>query len=119
MLKAKNRLKKKKEFAYIYRKNNAFYSKYLTLYTASTKSKSCKIGFSVSNKVGNSVVRHKIKRRLSEIVRKQVNSLPVKNYIFVAKINSDKLSFSQLEKEVDYLLKKVDNEKSVEKKDEK
>lgn len=111
MLAKKYRLRRKSEFAYIYRKGKAFHTKYLTMIIVPTKSKISKIGFSVSNKVGNSIIRHKVKRRLSEIVRKRISKLPIKNYIFVAKNESSSLSFVELEKEVDILLTKVEYEK--------
>ena len=72
-----------------------------------TKLKDKKIGFSVSNKVGNSVVRHKVKRKLSEVVRLNINLLPLNNYIFVAKQGSETLSYDQLKDNVFYLLKKA------------
>ena len=111
MLASKNRLKKKKEFNFIYKKGKAYYTKYLALYVVPTRAKDIKIGFSVSNKVGNSVIRHKIKRRLSEIIRVLLKDLPKKNYIFVAKQNSDLLNFYDLQKEVKILLDKAKNEK--------
>ena len=72
-----------------------------------TKLKDKKIGFSVSNKVGNSVVRHKVKRKLSEVVRLNINLLPLNNYIFVAKQGSENLSSDKLKENVFYLLKKA------------
>ncbi len=107
MLSLKNRLRKKKEFNYIYKKGKVYFTKFLTLYVVSTKWKESKFGFSISNKIGNSVVRHKVKRRLSEIIRLKINELPVKNYVFVAKQNIDELSFAQLQQEVEIILSKV------------
>lgn len=107
MLAKKNRLRKKKEFNFIYKKGEVYYSKFLALYKASTKLKDKKIGFSVSNKVGNSVVRHKVKRVLSEVVRKHINILPLNNYIFVVKQGSENLSYQEFEDNFFYLLKKA------------
>lgn len=107
MLNIKNRLKKKKEFSYIYRKGDAIHSKYLCVYSVDTKCKYIKIGFSISNKIGNSVIRHKVKRRLVEITRPIINTLPFCNYVFVAKPDIDKLSFEELKNEVYHLIDKV------------
>lgn len=107
MLKGINRLRKKKEFSYIYHKGETYYTKFLTLYVAPTKLKNIRIGFSVSNKLGNSVVRHKIKRRLSEITRPKIKELPHLNYIFVAKKGIEELNFLELKKEVESVLQKV------------
>lgn len=107
MLAKANRLKKKKEFNFIYRKGEVFYSKFLALYVSKTKLKVSKIGFSVSNKVGNSVIRHKVRRRLSEVVRLLIKQLPTNNYIFVAKAGCENLSFDEIKQNVDYILKKA------------
>ena len=107
MLNKKNRLKKKKEFNFIYKKGESFHSKFLSLYVIKTKLNFCKIGFSVSNKVGNSVVRHKVKRRLTEIVRLNISKLPVNNYILVAKPGIENLNYLELTDNVFYILKKA------------
>ncbi|MGN0798614.1 MAG: ribonuclease P protein component [Christensenellales bacterium] len=107
MLARKNRLKKKKEFSYIYRKGESYYSSDLTLFACKTKLASSKVGFSVSNKVGNSAIRHKVKRRLSEIVRLRINRFPIKNYILVAKPTIVSKTFHDLEKQVEILFEKV------------
>ncbi len=104
MLKTQNRLKKRKEFAYIYRKGEKFSSKNLTLYKISSKYPNPKIGFSVSNKIGKAVVRNKVKRRLREIVRPLAPSIKKCNLIFVAKPTITELDFTALKNEVTQLL---------------
>lgn len=107
MLSKKNRLRKKKEFNYIYKKGQVFHSKFFTVFIIKTKLISVKVGFSVSNKVGNSVIRHKIKRRFTEVVRKNLTKLPLNNYIFVAKQGSESLTYEQMQDNFLYLLKKA------------
>lgn len=107
MLSYENRLRKRKEFSYIYRKGEVYYSKLLSLYVVKTKNSKSKIGFSVSNKVGNSVVRHKVKRRLTEIVRPIVKTMPIKNYIFVARVGISDLTFEQLKEQVNTVVGKI------------
>lgn len=107
MLAKKNRLKKKKEFNFIYKKGEVYYSKFIAMYVLNTKLKDKKIGFSVSNKVGNSVIRHKVKRKLSEVVRLNLELLPINNYIFVAKQGSENIDFSTMQENFYYLLKKA------------
>jgi len=108
MLAKKNRLKKKKEFNYIYKKGKVFYSKYFSMYIAKTKMEEKKIGFSVNNKVGNSVIRHRVKRVFSEVVRHNINLLPINNYIFVARPGSENLDFDKMQENFLYLVKKAD-----------
>lgn len=107
-MKKENRLKKRKEFAYIFRKGESFSSKYLVLTYAPSKLKTFKIGFSCGKKVGKAVVRNKVKRRLKEAVYFYRNNIaPKYNYIFVAKPSSCDASFDELKQNVEYLLKKA------------
>ena len=55
MLPQKNRLKKRKEFAYIYKNGKKISSSHLSLIFIKSKIYNSRIGISVSNKVGNAV----------------------------------------------------------------
>ena len=66
------------------------------------------MGFSVSNKIGKSTVRNKVKRRLREIVRLNFSSIKgTHNLVIIAKDGIEKLSYKELENEVINLLKKA------------
>lgn len=66
MIKNENRLKKNKHFKFIYKHGETKTHKFLSLTFVKTKISPFKVGFSVSKKVGKSVVRNKVKRRLRE-----------------------------------------------------
>ena len=107
-MKKENRLKKRKEFAYIFKKGESYSSKYLVLVFTKSKLKKFKVGFSCGKKVGKAVVRNKVKRRLKACVYNQREKLVSGiNYIFVAKQNSSEASFLKLSNDVAYLLNKV------------
>ena len=72
MLNAKNRLKKRKEFAYIYKKGTKIYGQHLCIFFVPSKISTPRIGFSVGNKVGKAVTRNKLKRQLRHIMREFV-----------------------------------------------
>lgn len=97
MIKSENRLRKNKQFVYIYKHGKAVHSSYLTLVFVKTKVQPYKVGFTVSKKIGKSVVRSKIKRRLTEcfnLLQKSVN--PENNYIFVSKPGIEELTFYEM-----------------------
>lgn len=108
MLVKENRLTKRKEFGYIYKKGKSVYSKHLMLVYVPTKLKNIRVGFSVSKKVGKAHTRNLVKRRLRAIIQDliQKNLLKTNNYIFVAGSDISTLSFQELEKQVRYLLTK-------------
>ena len=101
-------IKKGKEFKNIYEEKNAFATKNLVLFI----SKSCDLesnryGISVSRKVGNSVIRHTLTRRIREIYRKNENKiLKGIDIIIVLRVGSDKAKFIELNEEFLMLCKK-------------
>jgi len=108
MLKSVNRLKKRKEFGYIYKHGESLYTKNLVLMHTVNKYKKIKIGFSISKKVGKAYIRNLIKRRLRAIVRERLTEfVSGKNYVVIAKPTVINLSFSELEAEVIQLFAKV------------
>ena len=101
MLNKQNRLKKRKEFAYIYRKGDAYHTKFLTLIVTPSYMQTSRFGFSVSKKVGKAYTRNLIKRRLTEIVKTIVFKVaPKYNYVVVAKVGVADISYNELQKEV-------------------
>jgi len=76
MLKSENRLRKRKEFAYLYNNGSAKHTANLTLVYLPTKHRTLKIGFSVAKKIGKAHTRNLIKRRLRAIVRDIIPTLP-------------------------------------------
>ena len=110
MLKKPYRLKKRKSFNYIYRKGRHVGNDALTLVFVHAKLKypHIKIGFSVSKKVGNSVIRHKATRRMREGVKPLLPLIkPNHSLIFVAKEGVDKLKPIEIQKKMEQVLAKV------------
>ena len=64
-----NSIKKNEEFRAVYQSGKSFANKYLVMYVKKNESETSRIGISVSKKVGNSVVRHRVTRLLRESYR--------------------------------------------------
>ena len=62
-------LKKNKDFQKVYKKGKSYANKYLVMYVLKNDLEKNRIGISVSKKVGNSVVRHRLKRLILESYR--------------------------------------------------
>lgn len=108
MLKAVNRLKKRKEFAYLYSNGTAKHTSHLTMVYLGVKKRDTKIGFSISKKVGKAHTRNLIKRRLRAIVREVVPTLPKNlNIVFIAKAGIEDVSYNSLRGEVQTLIQKA------------
>lgn len=74
MLPARNRLKNNRTFNYIYRKGKSVGGAYSVLLYTEARGRLL-IGFSVSKKIGGSVTRNLVKRRLRESVREIIPNL--------------------------------------------
>jgi ribonuclease P protein component len=108
MLPKENRLKKNSQFAYIYKHGQSAHIKFLSVSYIKTKYQPFKIGFTVSKKIGKSVVRSKVKRHLREAVRLELKNINNGyNYIFIAREGIDKVDFNSLKKMITELLGKA------------
>lgn len=65
----KNSIKKNEEFRKIYNQGKSYANKYLVMYIYENGTQNNRIGISVSKKVGNSVVRHRLTRLIRESYR--------------------------------------------------
>lgn len=100
------RLKNRGSFSYIYRKGASLSTPLMVL--LHVPSHSLRMGVSVSKKIGKSVVRNKVKRRINEsFCRIAPHITGQYNYIAVAREPIAKASFSDILKSMEYLLKKV------------
>ena len=63
--------KKNKDFQTVYRKGSSNANKYLVMYLLENNLNKNRLGISVSKKVGNSVVRHRMTRLIRESYRLQ------------------------------------------------
>lgn len=68
-MKFSDSLKKNRDFQKVYQGGKSFANKYLVMYVLENNLEMNRIGISVSKKVGNSVVRHRITRLIRESYR--------------------------------------------------
>lgn len=62
-------LKSNRDFQTVYKEGRSFANKYLVMYVLENGTDRNRLGISVSKKVGNSVVRHRVKRLVKESYR--------------------------------------------------
>ena len=68
-------LKKNRDFQIVYKRGKSYANKYLVMYNKPNGLKKNRIGISVSKKVGNSVVRHRLTRLIRESYRLQESKM--------------------------------------------
>lgn len=106
-----HRLRKNSQFNFIYKKGERVHTDNFTLFVVKSKYECYKIGFSINKKIGKANKRNLLKRRLKEIVRRDINIPHFCNFVVMAKENSVILTFDQLQSEMIRLFKKYENKK--------
>lgn len=106
MLNKFNRLKKRKEFNFVYRKGAVAHAPDFMVHYVRAFKPYPQIGISVSKQVGNSVARSRAKRIISEACRQNIDKFAVKNYVFTARPSIVGKSSTEIEKQLLAMLKK-------------
>ena len=73
IMKFSESLKKNHQFQFVYKNGKSYANKYLVMYVKENGLGKNRIGISVSKKVGNSVVRHRVTRLIRESYRLHEN----------------------------------------------
>lgn len=99
-------LKKNEDFKEIYSTGKSFANKYLIMYAKRNNSNINRLGISVSKKVGNSVVRHRITRLVRESYRISEDSFLIGvDIIVVARVGAKGKDYSEIESALLHLAK--------------
>lgn len=92
-----NHIRKNFEFQTVYKNGKSLANKYLVMYVLKNSLNENRIGISVSKKVGNSVIRHRITRLLRESYR--LNSNLFDNgydIVIIARVSAKGKSYSDI-----------------------
>jgi ribonuclease P protein component len=97
-------LKKNRDFQLVYKKGTSFANKYLVMYVRENQLGKNRVGISVSKKVGNSVVRHRLTRLIREGYRLQEESFQ-KGYdvVILVRVNGKDCTYHEIERAIYHL----------------
>ena len=98
-------LKKNEQFRFVYKNGRSYANKYFIMYVKENGLDKNRIGISVSKKVGNSVVRHRVTRLIREAYRLNMDKID-KGYdiVFVARAGAYDKKYRDIESAMIHLL---------------
>ncbi len=91
-------LKKNSDFQKVYRRGKSYANKYLVMYINKNDTQQNRIGISVSKKVGNSIVRHRLTRLIRESYRLSEEKFDCGlDIVVVARANAKGKGFAEID----------------------
>ena len=108
MMKKEFRVKDNKEFQGIFKKGKSFANRQLVIYYMKKENQDhFRVGLSVSKKIGNAVVRNRIKRYIRQAFHELENDIkPTYDFIIIARQPTKDLEFFEVKKSLTHLLSK-------------
>ncbi|MFI3171574.1 MAG: ribonuclease P protein component [Eubacteriales bacterium] len=97
-MKYSDSLKKNSDFQKVYKKGKSYANKYLIAYVIKNETETNRLGISVSKKVGNSIVRHRVTRLIRESYRLQEEHFH-RGYdiVVIARVGAKSRSYHEVE----------------------
>ncbi|NBI29186.1 ribonuclease P protein component [Chengkuizengella marina] len=104
----KFRLKKKEDFNFIYRYGKSTANHQFVVYYKHNSNHHFRLGISVSKKIGNAVVRNRMRRVIKEIVRHHTDKIaPNYDFIIIVRKPAVHMDYHQMEKSILHVLRKA------------
>lgn len=97
-------IKNNRDFQLIYKKGKSYANKYLVMYILENRLDKNRLGISVSKKVGNSVIRHRVTRLIRESYRLNENMFNSGlDIVIIARVSAKGKSYNEISSAVLHL----------------
>ena len=97
-------LEKNRQFQFVYDYGRSYANKYLVMFVMDNNTETSRLGISVSKKVGNSVIRHHVKRLIKESYRLQEEMFNSGlDIVIIARVTAKEISYKEIESAVLHL----------------
>ena len=102
----KYRLRKNMEFKKVYSGGKSYWNRNLILYVRKNELENSRIGITITKKIGNAVVRNRIRRRIKEIIRLKLGNIKDGyDLIIIPKKNVQDISYKDLESAMIHIMR--------------
>ncbi|MFD2616581.1 ribonuclease P protein component [Terrilactibacillus laevilacticus] len=103
------RLQKNVDFQYVFKNGQSFANRQFVVYLFSQPEREfSRLGLSVSKKMGNAVMRNRIKRVIKEVFRHLEDKLdPGYDYIVISRKPVANMNYREMEKSLKHVLRKA------------
>lgn len=99
------RVKSEKDFKAIFEASQSVANRKFVVYRLEKQQKHYRVGLSVGKKLGNAVVRNRIKRRLRHLVMEFSPYLVTDDFVVIARKGVEELSYQELRQNLMHVLK--------------
>ena len=100
-------LKNTSEFSKVYKRGKSYADKNLVVYILPNNLDHIRIGFSISKKVGNSVIRNRVRRLIKESFRTKFSDLKGYDIVIIARVRSNQVDFHEIGRSLKYVFRKL------------
>lgn len=101
----KYRIKKNSEYKNLYKKSKRYYNRDFILLEAKSKNNYPRFGFVITKKFGKANKRNKIRRRIKEIIRHNLNIFEKNtDYVVTPKYHAINLTYNKLESSLKHIV---------------
>lgn len=106
-MKKEYRIKKNKEFQLVFKNGQSFANRQFIVYKLPKETQEhFRIGLSVSKKIGNAVIRNKVKRYIRQVfLELELMVQPHADYVIIARKPVSEMSYEEVKKSLHHVLK--------------
>jgi ribonuclease P protein component len=105
-----NIIKKTQEFEKIIKHRHHYNNRFYVIYTVPKCERYYRFGISIPKKVGNSVMRNKIKRQIKSIIDENKNFNTNLDYVIIVRKEIIDLDYIEMQYNLNMLLDRIDGE---------
>lgn len=108
-MKKRERIKKNKEFSYVFERGRSVANRQFVLYVCPKEGQThFRLGLSVNKRIGNAVTRNRVKRYIREVFHEMRDFLEQNNdYVVIARVPTATMNFSEVRSSLLHVMNKA------------